>query len=346
MNIAAVIPCLNPDEKLLEVVKGLAGAGLPVFLVDDGSGPDFAPIFRTAAAQPGCTLLRHPVNRGKGRALKTAFSAVLGSRPDCMGVVTADADGQHKIEDVLRCAHTLARHPGELILGARDFSGPDIPRRSAFGNRLTRGVFRYLCGLRVADTQTGLRGIPADFCRTLLEVPGERYEFETNMLLETAKRRVSIRELPIRTIYMEKNASSHFNPLRDSLRIYGQIIKFLSSALLSFLVDLTLFVLLYRTLSAWAERERVFAATAGARALSSLLNFWVNRSLVFAGRQRWKDAMTRYYLLCAGQMLASFAGVYLLSTLLLPSPALSKIMVDTLLMLLSFSIQRAWVFRG
>ena len=128
-----------------------------------------------------------------------------------------DGDNQHHVEDILACCEKLREKPDHVILGARDFSKREVPLRSRFGNVLTKGVFRFACGIRITDTQTGLRAIPARYLEAMTEIEGSRYEYETNMLLEMKARRIPFEEVPIRTIYLEENESSHFNPLKDSL---------------------------------------------------------------------------------------------------------------------------------
>ena len=150
---------------------------------------------------------RQEVNRGKGGALKTAFAWFLEHTGEDLGVVTVDGDGQHTAADALRCARELEAHPDSLVLGVRQFDGADVPLRSRIGNQATIWCFRVLCGVGVSDTQTGLRSIGTDFLRALCTVPGDRYEFETNMLLATSRLGIPIREVPIRTVYLEQNAT-------------------------------------------------------------------------------------------------------------------------------------------
>lgn len=232
MKVTAIVPSYKPDEKLAGVLRDLAAAGFErIIVVDDGSGPEYEAYFRQAKGYPQCVLLRHEVNRGKGGALKTAFAWFLEHTGEDLGVVTVDGDGQHTAADALRCARELESHPDSLVLGVRQFDGADVPLRSRIGNQATIWCFRVLCGVGVSDTQTGLRAIGTDFLRALCTVPGDRYEFETNMLLATSRLGIPIREVPIRTVYLEQNATSHFNPLRDSLAIYRQIFRFLSVSL-------------------------------------------------------------------------------------------------------------------
>ena len=260
MKVTAIVPSYKPDEKLAGVLRDLAAAGFErIIVVDDGSGPEYEAYFRQAEGYPQCVLLRHEVNRGKGGALKTAFAWFLEHTGEDLGVVTVDGDGQHTAADALRCARELEAHPDSLVLGVRQFDGADVPLRSRIGNQATIWCFRVLCGVGVSDTQTGLRAIGTDFLRALCTVPGDRYEFETNMLLATSRLGIPIREVPIRTVYLEQNATSHFNPLRDSLAIYRQIFRFLSVSLGSTVLDVALFApagLLRRAAAAGRHGDR------------------------------------------------------------------------------------------
>lgn len=166
-------------------------------------------------------VLVHPVNRGKGAALKTAF-AYLGAAD----VVTADADGQHAIEDIERVAEELAKSRDSLVLGVRGFSG-EVPFRSRFGNWWTRIFFFLLTGLFVRDTQTGLRGIPSSLLNRVASLEGDRYEYEMVMLADSKRHPSPPVQLPIKTIYLDDNSESHFSPLKDTIRIYGALFRYL-----------------------------------------------------------------------------------------------------------------------
>ena len=241
-GIPVIIPAYEPDEKLLILLNHLKEAGIRnMIVVDDGSGSDYQTLFARAEATEGCTVLHHAVNLGKGRALKTAFNACLLRFPTQCGCVTADSDGQHTPQDILACMKKLWENPEALVLGCRNFDAADVPMRSSFGNKCTRKVFRYLVGLSVSDTQTGLRAIPASFMKSLMNVRGERFEYETNMLIETKNMSVPILEVPVETIYLEENKTSHFNPIKDSIRIYMIFGKFLFSSLTSSVLYLALF---------------------------------------------------------------------------------------------------------
>ncbi len=227
--VTIVLPSLNPDEKLTAVLYELREAGFDdILLVNDGSDSAHLTYFPSEDDE-NCELLTHEVNRGKGAALKTAFRRFLQSRSESIGVVTVDGDHQHRAEDVRRCAEAMFEDPRFVILGVRDFSKQGTPFRSRAGNLLTSLVFRVFCGLRISDTQTGLRAIPRSYLPDLAGVEGDRFEYETNMLLEMKKRNIPYREIPIETVYIEGNSSSHFHAVRDSFKIYRLIFKFLFS---------------------------------------------------------------------------------------------------------------------
>ncbi|MBW8347978.1 glycosyltransferase family 2 protein [Bacillus sp. IITD106] len=219
-NCAIVIPALNPTEDLLEYVQSLLKEGFTqIIVVNDGSFEELTPIFMHLCRIQECEVLTHPINKGKGRALKTAFHYLLEQNRSFSGVITVDADGQHSIEDVCKIARTLTNIDKGLILGVRDFNNSDVPTRSILGNRLTSFIFHLLFRRRLKDTQTGLRGIPKKELCWIVKLKGERYEYEINMLINAVKRGLNIYEIPIQTLYFDQNASSHFQPGSDSWRI-------------------------------------------------------------------------------------------------------------------------------
>lgn len=310
-SVSAVVPSLNPDRRLRTTVDGLLAAGFcDIILVNDGSSPQSLPLFQQLALLPQVTLLTHPVNLGKGAALKTAFSWLLEHRPGCAGVVTVDGDGQHHPDDALACARRMLAEE-RVVLGCRNFSRPEVPPRSRMGNRITRAVFRIFCGMTVSDTQTGLRSIPRRYLEPLAEVKGERYEYETNMLLALKDQHIPYGEVEIRTIYLEENRGSHFHTVRDSWRIYKLILahffRYALSSLVSAAADTGLFGLLSFLLAGLlAGTALTAAATAGARLLSSLLNFSLNRYLVFRCGGPLGRSLLRYYALALPLLLAQF----------------------------------------
>lgn len=348
-HISLIIPAYKPDEKLLSTIKGAIAVGFSdIVVVDDGSGVSYEEIFKSAEQCSGCTLLRHTDNKGKGAALKTAFSYILENRPNGVGVVTADADGQHTTRDIQLVAEKM-KETGHIVLGCRDFSIAEIPPRSRFGNLCTRTVFKLFFGMRVTDTQTGLRAFPRAVLSDLLKIKGDRYEYETNMLIFMSQSALSYEEVTVETVYMDNNASSHFRVIRDSIRIYGLIVKYLCSSAASMVVDNLVFFLLKQfPFITFLGVPQTFLATAVARIVSSLVNYTINSKVVF-GENGDKKTLSRYYLLAVCQMAVSASALFVIEKLLFVNHAfistLLKMLVDTVLFFMSFRLQHKWVFK-
>lgn len=344
-NVSIVLPSFNPSEKIIDITKLLIEKGFTsIIVVDDGSNIESKEYFDILQNYKECKILRHYKNYGKGRALKTAFNYYFNNYPDNIGVITIDDDNQHSIEDICKCSEQLLKHNNKLILGCRNFNEENIPFKSRMGNKITRFIFKVLCGIKVSDTQTGLRAIPNNVLLQFLDIEGERYEYETEMLIQTKIKNIQISEINIQTIYIDNNSKSHYNPLKDSLKIYKLIFKYISISIFSALIDLGVFtVLVYalRTINA----KSIFISTLIARIISSLFNFNANKKIVFNCNKNTKKTMLKYYILLASQMFCSFIGVYSISSLLFLNTTFIKIIVDILLALISFNIQREWVFK-
>lgn len=334
---AILIPAYKPDDKLVALTDQLlTHDDLKLVVVDDGSGEAFRPVFE--ALDKRVTLISYPDNKGKGGALKTGIRYIMDHMPECERLVTADADGQHRYADIRRVLDKSEEMPGALVLGSRAFDG-DVPLRSRFGNAMTRQVFAIASGVKVRDTQTGLRGFDRDGMRLFVDVPGDRYEYEINMLLTAARAEIPIYEVTIETVYLNDNESSHFNPLKDSLRIYACILKFACSSLICFGIDYVLFQLL-RTFIPLTWVSNLLA-----RIVSASVNFSLNKKLVFKGNEKTLPAVLKYAALAVFIYLIDTAILALLYEKLGWSRYVVKIISGVLGYLISFPVQGRIVYR-
>ncbi|MFE9233689.1 glycosyltransferase [Cellulosimicrobium funkei] len=335
---AVVVPAYQPDARLVALVDALRAAvpGSPVVVVDDGSDRRCGGVFRAVRAL-GAVVLTVPVNRGKGYALRTGIRWVRDRLPG-HGVVCADADGQHTVVDVLRVAARSQAEPEAVVLGARRFAG-DVPVRSRVGNAATRWAFAATTGTRVRDTQTGLRAYGPGLLGDLLAVRGDRYEYELRALLEATRAGRRIVEVDVATVYLDDNASSHFRPVADSLRVWAPLVRFAASSLGSAAVDVVALLVLH------ALTGSLLAAVVGARLLSAGVNFAVNRRLVFPGGRDLplRVAAARYVALAAVLLAASYGLLALLTGIGLPLLA-AKVGTDVVLVATSYEAQRRVVF--
>lgn len=340
-----IIPSLNPDEKLIHLIKQLSThPNLEIIIVDDGSTKQSSLVF-DKVSDYACKVLTHPINLGKGQALKTAFKYILQNYSDDVTIVCADADGQHCIEDILQCLKVSIEHPNSLVMGCRKFDTKAIPFRSRFGNNLTRRIFKMLCGVKVSDTQTGLRAMSVSLMRQFITVKGDRFEYEMNMLIETGEQQIPIIEVPIKTIYIEENKTSHFNPLLDSLRIYRIFSKFILSSTISFLIDIFLFSFFIFIFDKLDDVLNIFLSTVFSRLISSFANYTINRKTVFKTTNEHKFTLVKYYILCVIQLLSSAFLVNVCFSFIRLPEVIIKLAVDIVLFVISFQIQRGWVFK-
>ena len=340
MQPCVLIPAFQPDEKLVDLVLDLREAGLgKMVIVDDGGGDEAASLF-ARVRMLNVPVVTHVVNLGKGRALKSGLNYILEHGLGDAGVITADADGQHRPDDILKIARAMSLDPDALVLGVREFKG-DVPLRSKFGNRMTRLIFAAINGADIRDTQTGLRGLPARHLRLFLQLKGERYEYEMNQLLAIRTHEIKVMQVPIETVYIEDNQSSHFKPVLDSLKIYGLLLRFIASSSTAGLIDLGIFYGLSRLIPGY-----LLATVVAARAVSSLVNYFLNHKLVFARGSRHRQALGRYYLLATVIMFLSYSLIRLFSQVLGWPLLLAKIVGDGMLYVLSFYAQREFVYRS
>ena len=340
--VVVLIPSYKPDEGLIVLLQQLCAQKRydGIVVVDDGGRDEYCGYFDRAKCMQGVHVVHHAVNLGKGRALKTGFNEIMHLYPGAH-VVTADADGQHTPEDIARIADALEQGDEQTLVLGKRVLGKGTPFKSLFGNTLTRWVFALSTGHKVYDTQTGLRGIPAQLLETMMHIPGERYEYEMNMLLHAPKDGVQFKEIEIQTVYLNNNEGSHFHPVRDALQVFSRVIAYAASSLLSFIVDYVAYAILIEFFNQLPQ-----FAFIGARAVSSIVNFFLNRNVVF-GAQKGKlwAQMLGYYALVIVVAVLGALGVRWGTTAVHMNEYIVKIIVDVLLSILSFVVQRMIIFR-
>ena len=345
-HYVVLIPAYKPDEKLITLVKELSSRNICMHIVDDGSGEQYTDIFEAVQAE-GATVHRYELNKGKGGALKTGIADLLALDPQPTGIITADADGQHSPDDIEKIMYTMDERPDTLIIGGRHFVG-NVPLRSKVGNGITRFVYFITTGNRIHDTQTGLRGLPAVLYSKLLSLKGNRYEYEMNMLLKIGTWGVKFYEMPIDTIYINDNETSHFNVFKDSWRIYKQILTFCASSVLSTGTDYALFILMpyigIIDASLHIPYIGIFDVSLRyifARTISATMNYLLNRHVVF--KTGGRTSFLKYCVLALLVMGLGSVVVSLYESIGLPA-IWAKIATDVPLFFVNYILQRKIVF--
>ncbi len=349
-----VIPSLNPDEKLISLVKGSLEYFSDVIIINDGSKKDCDAIYKRIKTEySGIHYLVHDENKGKGVAIKTAIEYFLSTNlnKEYAGIITADSDGQHELTDIIAMDKQLGAHGDKsLIIGYRDLDSNNMPVRSKFGNKTTAFLFRSLYGINLKDTQSGLRAFSKDILNWLLTIKGERFEYEMNMLIKSKNADFEIYEHPITTKY-EQNHKSNFRSLRDSARVVGVllsgILSFIIAGIIAGIVDIGVFALFnYAILpSVISLALNLLISTVVARIFSSIVNFIFNRFVTFGGKRISKRSIIKYYTLWFVQLSLSYVTVLIFTTLFGGGEIIIKLVVDLALALASYQIQLKWVFK-
>ncbi|AQS53576.1 hypothetical protein BW727_101209 [Jeotgalibaca dankookensis] len=344
LNFIIVIPALNPDEKLIQLLTSIRSTvnEIPIIIINDGSSNEYLRIFEQAK-QYDCIVKNHKTNKGKGVAIKTAIKYIQKKFPSIDSLITVDSDGQHTVLDIVGCMETARKNPEALVLGTRTF-GRNIPLRSKFGNIVTRNILKMTTGIALEDTQTGLRIIPRTFFDDLLLLEGDRYEFETNMLIATRESEVPVVSHPISTIYINGNKSSHFKVFSDSVRIYSVFFKYIISSILAFIIDISVYAILVRILFPIGFFA-IYLSSFFARVISALFNYTLNKRFVF--RNNSHLSMFKYFSLAIMQIILSSFFIHFLSFLFsTQATVLLKIIIDSMLFLVSYFIQKKIIFKG
>ncbi|MDD4035733.1 MAG: glycosyltransferase [Bacilli bacterium] len=338
-DVFIVVPTLNPNIKIMgEFIDHLLEEFSNIVVVNDGSRESYNGFFESLEKK-GIIVLKHYINYGKGRGLKTAFNYILNKYDDCKCIVTADSDGQHAVKDILKCAEASLKSPNKLVLGTRDFYKDQVPFKSRYGNVITRNVFKIFIGLKITDTQTGLRALSREIIPKFMNTLGERFEYETNMLIECKNQNIGIEEVIIDTIYIDGNSESHFNPIKDSITIYKLFFKYIFANFSSFIIDILLFVFFLNVLHI---NNVIIVATVLARIISSIYNYVINRNLLFKNASI--NFIVKHFTLVIIQMfVAGFAVDYIYTAMVSANPIIIKIIVDIILSVISLIIRKEFI---
>ena len=337
-----LIPAFEPDGHLIELIGELKlNCDYKILIVDDGSDKVYDPVFKQCK-ELGCTVLKHDKNMGKGCSLKTGFAYIKDNIDERLGVVTADADGQHRVKDVLNVCLEIKNNERKIILGVRRFVGK-VPWKSKIGNEFVRRIFKFISGSKLLDTQTGLRGFSIEALPWLLSIDGQRYEYEMNMLLSAKKAGFGFKQIEIDTVYETSNKSSHFRAIKDSIRVFMPFFKFCGSGFSAALVDY--FLLFYLQ---WLTKN-LFLSVVISRLASSVVNFNVNKFLVFNVKSedsKNNNELIHYYLLVCVLLFANYFILSFFSETLHIWLFWSKVITELLLFAISFTAQRLFIFNN
>ena len=331
----ALIPAYEPENKFIDLIKELSTTDFEIIVIDDGSGDNYKDIFDKVSKY--AKVISYQINKGKGHALKTGLKYIKDNYSSYI-VVTMDCDGQHTVKDAINLTNVCQENDNTLILGKRIRSNK-TPTRSRIGNSITRFIYKITTGLDVYDTQSGLRAFSDKLIDFLINIDGDRYEYEMNVLLECPKHNIKIKEVEITTIYIDNNSNSHFNTIKDSILVYKEIIKFSLSSLISFIIDYLLYTLLIILSS------NLVLSNISARIISTIINYTINKNFVFQNKKHILKTSIKYFTLAIIILIINTSILNILVHKLSINAIIAKLFVEMFLFTISYIIQHKIIFK-
>lgn len=331
-----LIPAYEPQDNFIDLVKELSKTEFKIIVIDDGSGEKYQNIFSQISKY--AKVLSYKKNKGKGYAIKTCLKYIKDSFSSYV-VVTMDCDGQHTIKDAINLANISEKNSNSLIIGKR-IRSKKTPIRSRIGNSITRFIYKITTNLDVYDTQSGLRAFTDELTDFLINIEGNRYEYEMNVLLECPKQKIKIKEVEIETIYINNNENSHFNTIKDSLLVYKEIIKFSLSSLVSFIIDYILYILLI------LSTDNLLLSNITSRIISGTTNYLINKNIVFKNKSNPLKSMIKYFTLVIIILIINTILLDILVNKIYINKIISKLLVELFLFIFSFILQQKLIFKN
>ena len=344
-NYTIIIPAYKPPIILHDVVKDLYNKidNLNLILVNDGSGNEYDIIFEEIKTNyPNVVVLNHPENRGQGAAVKTGFKYVIENNIDSLGVATFDADGQHLAKDVKNLFLELEKNQEntDIVIGSRDFSKENVPFKSRLGNIATQKVFAFLNKSKVNDTQSGLRVIKVSVLNKLINIKSDRMNFAVDFLTTSIENSLRISEFPIETVYIDENKGTHYRVFSDTISTITVLFRHTINSLLSAVIDYVIFAILF------FFSNKIFISMLISRIVTAFFNFSVGRKFVFKSTKNFLKEIFKYIILLFSIMFLSYYGVLLGNKIFNTSPYITKPIVETIIFIISFLIQRFIIFKA
>ena len=335
MRKIALIPAYEPDERLIQLSKELYNREFELVIVDDGSGIKYYDIFKEC--KKIAQVISYDENKGKGYALKIGLKYIKKEFNNFV-VVTIDSDGQHRVEDAEKLSVFAMENKDTLVLGMRK-RDKKVPIKSKLGNSITRFIYKLSTHLDVYDTQTGLRAFSEELIDMLIKIDGEKYEYEMNVLLNLARNKIKIKEIEIQTIYIENNKGSHFNVVKDSIKIYKEIIKFSLSSITSFFIDYGLYGLFTIIFN------NIILSNITARLISSTYNFLINKLVVFKSDKGTLKSYIQYFLLVIAMLALNTLLLNILVNFCGINKYVAKIITELTLFIVNWIVQKKIIFK-
>jgi glycosyltransferase involved in cell wall biosynthesis len=211
-SFCVIVPTYNNHKTLQKVLDSVLDFTPNVIIVNDGS-TDTTPEILKSYSQ--LTQIHQPKNLGKGRALRNGFRKAIEMKFEY--AITIDSDGQHFASDIPNFISEIQKEPNSLLIGSRNMTQENVPKKSSFGNKFSNFWFKFETGIKLEDTQSGFRLYPLNFIPKKFYT--NKFEFEIEVIVRSAWKGITVKNIPIQVLYDPAERVSHFRPFRDFTRI-------------------------------------------------------------------------------------------------------------------------------
>ena len=211
-SFCVIVPTYNNHKTLKKVLDSVLGYTSNVIIVNDGSTDETNEILKSYSQ---LTQIHHPKNLGKGRALRNGFRKAIEMKFEY--AITIDSDGQHFAADIPDFISEIQNEPNSLLIGSRNMTQENVPKKSSFGNKFSNFWFKFETGIKLDDTQSGFRLYPLNLIPKKFYT--NKFEFEIEVIVRSAWKGIPVKNIPIQVLYDPAERVSHFRPFRDFTRI-------------------------------------------------------------------------------------------------------------------------------
>ena len=211
-SFCVIVPTYNNHKTLRKVLDSVLDFTPNVIIVNDGSTDE---TFEILQSYSQLKQIHHPNNLGKGRALRNGFRKAIEMKFEY--AITIDSDGQHFASDIPSFIEEIQKEPNSLLIGSRNMTQENVPKKSSFGNKFSNFWFKFETGIKLDDTQSGFRLYPLNLIPKKFYT--NKFEFEIEVIVRSAWKGITVKNIPIQVLYDPAERVSHFRPFRDFTRI-------------------------------------------------------------------------------------------------------------------------------
>ena len=222
LKVVIGIPAFNEEENIAKIIVKLQKVADAIIVCNDGS----TDLTKEIAEKMGVEVINHPKNLGYGAGIRSIFLKAAKMEPDIL--VTFDADGQHKVEDIQSVIQPILNNEADIVIGSRflkNETNEKVPKYRKIGIKVITGITDSVTDLKLTDAQSGFRAYKKNVLKDI--IPSDKgMGVSTEILIKASQRKFKVKEVPIEILY-EGDTSTH-NPISHGTSVIMSTMKYAS----------------------------------------------------------------------------------------------------------------------